>query len=180
MRIAIAFLVVLVSSTPATADPGDRAQAVVDALGVDAATSNKLRDVVFRYDLDLARLERKRVELRRQLVEAHADDPKQVELALDDLVVNQRALARNEEELIARLRQLLPPKKAAQLLVLLAATEPPRATSIVRAVETIDMEPAPASAPRRDSELFPPGSQLRDRSPCNPFESMHGCAVWRR
>lgn len=176
MRLAIAFLVVVVSVAPAAADPGDRAQAVVDALGVDSVTANKLRDIVFRYDLDLARLERRRVELRRQLVEAHADDPKHVDFALDELVANQRALARNEEELIARLRQLLPAKKAAQLLVLLAATEPSREHR--PAPVEIDME-QPSTEARHDADdLFPPGSDLNApprNKPCNPFESMHGC-----
>jgi hypothetical protein len=189
MRLAIAFLVVLVSVAPAAADPGDRAQAVVDALGVDTATATKVRDVVFRYDLDLARLERRRVELRRQLVEAHADEPKHVDLALDDLVANQRALARNEEELITRLRQLLTAKKAAQLLVLLAATEPSRERR--PAPVEIDMEQPVTAQTRRDADdLFPPGSDLNAppnaplntpprNKPCNPFESMHGCRYWK-
>ena len=86
---------------------------------------------------------------------------KTVKVILSSLVVeNHRALARNEEQLITRLRQLLPAKKAAQLLVLLAATKPPRATNNERAVDTtIDIE---EPAPRRDGNQSPPGSQLRD------------------
>ena len=143
----MAFLVVLVTASSAFADPGDRAQAVVDALVIDPGTAAKLRDVVSRYDLDLVRLERKRSELRVRLVEAHDRTPQDVEVALDDLVANQRALARNENMLITQVRKLVPAKKAAMLLMLINATDAPR-PDMSAAIEPV---------------------------PCDAFSSMHGC-----
>jgi parvulin-like peptidyl-prolyl isomerase len=169
MRMAAAFLVLLVSAASAQADSGGRATAVTDALGVDARTAEKLIEIVIRYDTETARLQRQRIEVKRRLVLARHEHPKDVELLLEDAIANQRALTQNEEQLIRRTRKILGAKRAAELLVLINATEPDRR----------DETPPPALAddtprrPVRDPDaLFPPGST---RPPCNPFESMHGC-----
>lgn len=157
-------------ASPVVADSGARAQAVVDALGVDSQTADKLIDIVIRYDNELARLQRQQSEVKRRLVLARHDQPKDIDFLLDDAISTQRALAQNEEQLIKRVRKIVSAKQSAQLLVLLGATEPQRG-----------MDPAPeptfAEAKRPSGydpdQLFPPGSQKR--VPCDPFASMHGC-----
>jgi hypothetical protein len=142
----LGFLVLLVLTSPAAADPAVRSQAVIEALGVDQATADKLFDILFRYDLDLARLDRRRIDLKRRMVVAQRRQLDEIETLLDDTLENQRALAHNEEQMIKRVRVVVGARRTAQLLVLLAATEPDRP----------------------DGDTEPP-------APCNPFQSMHGC-----
>jgi hypothetical protein len=169
MRTAAAILVVLVASSSVQADPGARAVAVIDGLRVDDATADKLLAVVTAYDKELSRLQRQRIEVKRRLVLAANDQPKQVDVLLDDAIANQRALAHNEEQLIRRTKKLLGPKRAAELLVLLAATEPDRAED-ARPATLADV---PEARTGYDPDaLFPPKSA---RPPCNPFAEMHGC-----
>jgi hypothetical protein len=104
MRMAIGFLVLLVLTSSAAADPAVRAQAVIDALGVDELTADKLFDILFRYDLDLARLERQKIELKRRMVLAQRKQLDEIETLLDDTLDNQRALATNEEQMLKRVR----------------------------------------------------------------------------
>jgi hypothetical protein len=169
MRIAAAFLVLLVTTASAQADSGARALAVTDALGVDARTAEKLIEILVRYDNELSRIEQQRVDVKRRLVLARHDHPKDIELLLEDKIANQRAAAQNEEQLIRRARKILGPQRAAELLVLINATEPDNLGPPTFATAT-----APDPRRVRDPDaLFPPGSP--NRVPCNPFESMHGC-----
>jgi hypothetical protein len=154
---ALGFLVLLVLVSPAAADPGTRAQAVIGALGVDQLTADKLFDVLFRYDLDLARFERRQIELKRRLVGTQRANLDETETLLDDLLDSQRALAQNEEQMIKRVRVIAGAKRTAQLLVLLAATEPERPEGYT------------------GMPLPPPDQLVTPSPPCNPFESMHGC-----
>jgi hypothetical protein len=161
MRTALAFVVLLVSTSSVQADPGARAMTVIDALRVDTQTSDKLIDIVVRYDSELARLQRQRIEVKRRLVLAQHDHPKEVEFLLDDAIANQRALAQNEEQLIRRARKILGPRRAAELLVLINATEQDDSLPLTGGTR-------PGYDP---NALFPPPA----KTPCNPFESMHGC-----
>ena len=168
MRSALACLVVIVLGSPVGAEPASRAQAVVDALGVDALTANKLVDVVAHHDLELDRMQRERADLRTRLVTAQRLDPRSVDRLLDDAVANQHAIAEADERLIARVRQLVPPHQAARLVTLLAATDPSRQDS---RPATYAQGPRPV---RHDPDtLFPPASP--SRPVCDPFASMHGC-----
>jgi hypothetical protein len=164
MRIAAAFLVLLVMTSGADADPSARAAAVIEALQVDDATANKLLDIVIAHDKEQVRLERVRNENKRRLILAHQDKPKDIDLVLEDAVATERALAANEEQLIRRTRRILGAKRAAQLLVLMSATEPDRrdARTFVAPDETQRSSYDPDA-------LFPPPAV------CNPFASMHGC-----
>lgn len=169
MRIVLVALVLALLASPAAADVG-RAVIVVDGLGVDEQTANKLIDLVSRYDSELDKLEHTRSDLRRRLVTARHDAPKDVNRLLDDALANQRAIVTAEERLVTRVRQIVSAQQTAQLLVLLAATEPSH-------VE----EPPPAAIaenPRTRSgydpdSLFPPGSSARPA--CDPFAMMHRC-----
>ena len=151
MRIALALLVVVMVASPVAAEPVSRAEAVVDALGVDEPIARKLIELLTAHDQELAKLQRKRSEYKRQLVSAHHLDAKAVDRLLDDALQNQRALADADLRLVARVRQLVPAPKAVQLLFLLSATEPTAPT-------------AGEDAPR-----------LARGSVCDPFASMHGC-----
>lgn len=166
MRIALAISVLLVMTAPALADEPSRAEAVVDALGVDARTAAKLLDVLTAHDLELAKLQRKRNEYKRQLVTAHHLDAKSVDRLLDGALLNQRALADADMQLIVRVRQLVPSPKAVQLLFLLSVTEPAQreAPAVTEARTRTAYDP---------DALFPPSSG--NRPPCDPFASMHGC-----
>lgn len=167
MRIAVAFLVLVGSTMAVQAEPGARAMTVADSLGLDPETATKVMNVVVRYDTELARLDRQRIELKRRLVLSRRD-PRDVELVLDDVIANQRALAQNEEQLVRSARKLLGPHRAAALLVLINATEP----------AAVDESPPPAVAttpvpPARSS--YDPNALFPPRPRCDPFESMHGC-----
>lgn len=161
MRIALACLVVVVLGSPVGAEPVSRAQAVVDALAVDAITGNKLIDLIARHDLELDRLHRERAALERRLVTAHHLDPKSVDRLLDETVRNQRAIAQLDERLLARVRQIVPAHQAARLLTLLAVTEP----------SSEDEPPVTIATRPPDAAAF--GAAARPA--CDPFASMHGC-----
>jgi hypothetical protein len=171
MRIVLATLVLALLMSPAvSAEPAERAVTVVDGLGVDAQTANKLIDLVTRYDNELDKLQRTRSDLRRRLVTARHDAPKDINRLLDDALANQRAIVDAEERLVTRVRQIVSAQQTAQLLVLLAATEPSH----------VEEAPPPAVAenPRQRSgydrdSLFPPGSSSRPA--CDPFAMMHRC-----
>ena len=173
MRIVLATLLLALMMLPApavSAEPAERAVTVVDGLGVDAQTANKLIDLVSRYDSDLDRLERTRSDLRRRLVTARHDAPKDIDRLLDDALANQRAIVAAEERLVTRVRQIVSAQQTAQLLVLLAATEPSHTDEVPT--------PAVAENPRQRSgydpdSLFPPGSS--NRPACDPFAMMHRC-----
>lgn len=169
MRIALACLVVVVLGSPVSAEPASRAQAVVDALSVDAVTANKLIDLIAHHDLELDRLQHERAALERRLVTAHRLDPKSVDRLLDDTVANQRAIAQVEERLLARVRQVVPAHQAARLLTLLAVTEP---SSDDTAPVTIAVTPRLPVA-RAPESL--PATGAPARPACDPFASMHGC-----
>ena len=166
MRIAVAFVVLLVSASSVQADSGARAMAVADALGVDSQTAD-LIEIVTRYDIELSRLERQSSEIKRRLLLARNDNPKDIDFLLDNAIANQRAVAQNEEQLIRRARKVLGAKRAAQLLVLLNATEPPRATDTA--------SPVLASTPDSPRRAHDPNALFPPKGPCNPFDSMHGC-----
>jgi hypothetical protein len=169
MRIAVAFVVLLVSASSVQADPSTRAMAVADALTIDPTTADKLIDILVKYDAELTRLQRQRIEIKRRLVLARHEHPRDVEIVLDDVIGNQRAFVANEETLVRRARKILGARRAAELLVLINATEPARVDETAPALA---VSPEPARRTAYDPNvLFPP------RSPCNPFESMHGCAV---
>jgi hypothetical protein len=169
MRIAVAFMVLLVSASSVQADSGARAVAVIDALRVDTQTADKLIDILIRYDNEVSRLQRQRIEVKRRMVLARHDHPRDIEFLLDDAIANQRALAHNEEQLIRRARKILGPRRAAELLVLVNATEPARADDTPRPTFA-DTPSAPARI-HDPNALFPPAA----KPPCDPFESMHGC-----
>lgn len=171
MRIVLALVVLALLASPAAAQPAARAFTVVDGLGVDEQTANKLIDLVARYDSELEKLQRQRSELRRRLVTARHDDAKVVNRLLDDSLANQRAVIQAEERLITRVRQIVSARQTAQLMVLLAATEPSHGEDIVPA-ETADRS-GRVSGSYDPNSLFPPGSA--SRRPCDPFASMHGC-----
>lgn len=170
MRILLAAAVLALMASPAAAEPAQRAVTVVDGLGVDAQTANKLIDLVSRYDNDLDRLERTRSDLRRRLVTARHDAPKDVNRLLDDALANQRAIVAAEERLVTRVRQIVSAQQTAQLLVLLAATEPSHTDEA--ATPAVAENPRSRSGYDRES-LFPPGSS--NRPACDPFAMMHRC-----
>lgn len=165
MRIALACLVVVVQGSPAGAEPASRAQAVVDALAVDALTAHKLIDLIARHDSEVDRLQRERADVKRRLVTAHHLDPKSVDRLLDEAVASQRAIARADEHLLARVRQIVSAHQAARLLVLLSVTEPSSAAAI-------DLTPRLQAVGRADTDV---ARGAAARQPCNPFASMHGC-----
>jgi hypothetical protein len=165
MRVALVLVVVVAMATPVAAQSASRAESVVDALGVDEPTASKLIDIVSRYDLEIARLQRQRAELKRQLVTAHHLDRKSIDHLLDEALANQRGITDAEGRLIARVRQIVPARKAVQLLVLLSVTEPSRSDA---AGETDAVRPHTAYDPEA---LCLPGA----RTACDPFASMHGC-----
>ncbi len=169
MRIALVLAVVMGLVSPGLAQPASRAVSVVDGLGVDQLTANKLVDILQRHDSELAKLQRQRSELKRRLVTARHADPKNVDRLLDESIANQRALAQAEEQLITRVRQIVPAQQAAHLLVLLAATEPPHGRDA----------PATFSENPRAGSAYDPRSPLSvgqaTRTRCDPFASMHGC-----
>src|SRR5689334_332536 len=115
MRTTIACLVLLLFASPVRADSPSRGHVVVDALGVDTRTGEKLIAIVDAHDAELAKLQRERGELKSQLVASRR---------LDATVANQRALAELDGRLIQRVRKLVPSPKAVQLLFLLSVTEP--------------------------------------------------------
>jgi hypothetical protein len=165
MRIALACLVVVVLGSPVGAEPASRAQAVVDALAVDAITANKLIDLIAHHDIELQRLQHERADIKRRLVTAHRLDPKTVDRLLDDAAANQHALAEVDERLLARVRQIVPAHQAARLLTLLAVTEP-------SSDDVFAVTPRPPVA--RAPDLVP-ATAVSGRPACNPFASMHGC-----
>jgi hypothetical protein len=168
MRIALAFLVLLGLASTVQADSGARAMAVADALAVDTQTADRLIDIVARYDIELARLERQRIEVKRRLLLARHDNPKDIDFLLEDAIANQRAVAQNEEQLIRRARKVLGAKRAAELLVLLNATEPPRATETAPS-------PIAATPESQRRSAYDPNALFPPKGGCDPFESMHGC-----
>lgn len=145
MRMTIACLVVLVVTSRAWADSPSRGHVVVDALGVDARTGEKLIAIVDGHDAELAKLQHERGELKSQMVTASRLDPKSLDGLLDATVANQRALAALDGNLIQRVRKLVPSPKAVQLLFLLSITDP---------------TPPPATV---------------STAVCNPWTSMHRC-----
>ena len=171
MRIALALLVLVLVTEPASAE-SSRAASIVEALELDEQTANKVLDILNRYDADLDKLERTRADLKRQLVVGHKRLPNEADRLLLDWSANRNGLAKIENELLQRARALLPGPKAVHLLMLVSITEP------TPAVE----QPSIATNPSRETTvtsrhdpdaLFPPGSPARP--PCDPFASMHGC-----
>ena len=138
-------LVVLLFAAPVRADSPSRGHVVVDALGVDARTGEKLVAIVDAHDAELAKLQRERGELKSQLVASSRLDPKSLDGLLDATVANQRALAELDGRLIQRVRKLVPSPKAVQLLFLLSVTEPTLPAATV------------------------------STAVCNPWTSMHRC-----
>src|SRR5687768_6794689 len=100
MRIATAFLTLVLLASVATAQPSLRALSVVDALGVDEQKADKLIPWLSVYDEEHAHLNQQRRELKRRLVTARHDDPKTVDKLIDDAMANQRALLHSEEKLV--------------------------------------------------------------------------------
>jgi len=147
IRVVVAALALALAATPALAQPRGRgggsaapavdrrerikkriralrAYTLTDELGLDEATAAKMFPILSKYDDELGKRLVARVKLTRDLDAATAKgDDKAIDVAIDELVANQKALWALDEKRFDELRKVLTPKQAGRLLVVLPALE---------------------------------------------------------
>jgi len=100
-----------------------RAYALIDKLQLDPAMQQKVFPILDRYDDDTARLVSRRVEAVRRLASIGTASPREIDRAIDEAIVVQKAFRDLEDHRLAELRRVLSPRQTAQLLVVLPEFE---------------------------------------------------------
>jgi len=178
----VGFVVVMFAAIPARADRSERVLDVVDALQLNDATMNKLMPAYATYEKERGALLDKQVALLQDIqLNTDVAPPAHTDKLLDDYLALQRAIVATETKFVAKLRKLLKPEQAKIARVMLLS--PFQITPPAPAAAPSDpYAPPPRNqSPKREDDLFPPGSQLANAPrppprPCDPFAAMHGCS----
>lgn len=162
-----------------------RAYMLVQQLGLDEATSNRVLIIFAKFDEEYEKLLAARVDLHKRLVATSDKDPKAtIDKLIDDALANQRAFWDTDARRLAELRKNLTPAQTAKLLVVLPALERNIQNQLRKAIragargkpaahdddgdDDDDEDAAPAPRPA----VPPPAGK---KKPCDPFDTLHGC-----
>jgi len=168
-----------------------RAYTLTSELQLDEATASKLFPVLAKFDGEFEKLLVARVDITRRLRAVDTiKDPKAVNKLIDEAAANQRALWDIEEKRLVELRKILTPQQTARLLVVLPALERKIQNQLRKAIQRPKLRrqqaPVDPYADDEDDDPFddaPPAKQRPatkaapgGKAPCNPFDSLQGCA----